>query len=265
MIRQPAFSRISRYSKRDRRRSPVAMGVRRSRCSCAIAFAFSNGIGSSNQPGRERAQRVVEHHRRARRQELAALDEDLAVGTQALARTGDRAPRRGGFRRPRRRAGPRARTGRHLKAVKPRRTASRAPANASSRRPRALQPVARVAAKRRAHRAAEQSRDGHAEPLAFEVPQRDVERGQRGLEHGAAAPAPRVIEAVPVPLGAGGVLPDEVRRVFADRGLDRLDRAVQRRLAPADEALVGGDAHEQPVAPVDPVLERVDAGDLHEI
>ena len=45
----------------------------------------------------------------------------------------------------------------------------------------ALQPVARVAAQPRAERAAEQPRDRHAEPLAFEVPQRDVERGQRGL------------------------------------------------------------------------------------
>ena len=51
-MRQPPFSRSSRYSKRDSRRSPVAIGVLRSRCSAAIAFAFSNGIGSSNQPGR---------------------------------------------------------------------------------------------------------------------------------------------------------------------------------------------------------------------
>src|SRR5438093_7485347 len=68
---------------------------------------------------------------------------------------------------------------------------------------------------------------------------------------------------MPVPLGTGGVQPDEVRRIFADRRFDRLERTVQRRFAPADEALVGRDAHEQPVAPVDPVLERIDAGDLH--
>ena len=67
----------------------MAIGVRMSRCSCAIAAAFSNGIGSSNQPGPERPQRVVEQHRGARRQELAALDEDLAVAAQALARALD--------------------------------------------------------------------------------------------------------------------------------------------------------------------------------
>jgi hypothetical protein len=50
-------------------------------------------------------------------------------------------------------------------------------------------------------------------------------------------------------------VPDKVRRVLVNRRLDRFDRAVQRPFAPADETLVGGHAHEQPVAPVDPVLE----------
>ena len=64
-------------------------------------------------------------------------------------------------------------------------------------------------------------------------------------------------------LGPGRILADEMGRVLADGRFDRLDRAVQRRLAPAHQALVGADADEQPVAPVDPVLERVDAGDFH--
>jgi len=125
--------------------------------------------------------------------------------------------------------------------------------------------MARVRLERGALRTAEQSRDRHAEALAFEIPQRDVERRERGLEHGATAPSPRVVQPLPVTLGSRGIVPDEMRRELAYRGLDGLQRAVQRALAPPAEPLVGFDAHEQPVAPVDPVLERGDGGDLHRL
>src|ERR1022692_5293169 len=70
---------------------------------------------------------------------------------------------------------------------------------------------------------------------------------------------------MPMPLGTRGVLTHQVRRVLMDGRFHGLDGAVQRRFAPSGQAVVGGDAHEQPVAPVQPELERVDAGNFHEM
>ena len=64
-------------------------------------------------------------------------------------------------------------------------------------------------------------------------------------------------------LGSRGILADEMAGKFADRRLDRFEGAVQRRLAPADQPVIGLDPHEHPVAPVDPVFERFNLGDLH--
>ena len=38
-----------------------------------------------------------------------------------------------------------------------------------------------------------------------------------------------------MPLGTGRILSDQMRRELADRGLDRLERTVQRTLAPAGQ------------------------------
>jgi len=66
-----------------------------------------------------------------------------------------------------------------------------------------------------------------------------------------------------VALGTRRILADQVRCELTDRGLDSVDGAVQRAFAPAAQSLVGVDANEQPVAPVDPVLERFDSRDAH--
>jgi hypothetical protein len=64
-------------------------------------------------------------------------------------------------------------------------------------------------------------------------------------------------------LRAGRVLADQMRREFLDCRFDTADGAVQRCLAPSDDAVIGGDAHQQPVAPVDPVFEGFYLGDFH--
>src|SRR4051812_16985638 len=69
---------------------------------------------------------------------------------------------------------------------------------------------------------------------------------------------------MPVAFGSGRVLPDEMRRIGVDGGFDGFDRTMQRGLAPAVNAFVGLDTDEQPVAPVDPVLERLDLRYFHE-
>ena len=121
-----------------------------SRCNCAIAFAFSNGIGSSNQPGRKGCSASSSSTAvRGDRNSLHSMKISPS-GPGAFARRLHQRARPCGSRRPRCRAGPRSENGRHLKAVKPRRTASRAPSKRLLRRVGALQPVARVAAQRRA-------------------------------------------------------------------------------------------------------------------
>ena len=261
-MRQPPFSRSSRYSKRDSRRSPVAIGVLISRCSAAIAFAFSNGIGSSNQPGRNgcSASSII----------TAVRGDRNSLHSMKMSASGP-APSRARFHQRRGFADfPGGVVAQALERERATLERGEAAAHRFLRagerllgRVGALQPVACVAAELRTERSAEKPSHRHAEPLAFEVPQRDVERGQRCLQHRAAAPAPRVIQAVPMALGSRRVLADQVRRVLADCRLDRLQRAVERAFAPAGDPFVGVDADEQPVHPVDPEFERFNPGDLH--
>ena len=130
-MRQPPFSRSSRYSKRDSRRSPVAIGVLISRCSATIAFAFSNGIGSSNQPGRNgcSASSII----------TAVRGDRNSLHSMKMSASGPAPSRAPSISAAALRISPAVlsrrpsnENGRHLNAVKPRRTASCAPANAFS-------------------------------------------------------------------------------------------------------------------------------------
>ncbi len=205
---------------------------------------------------------IVHHHGRARREELAALDQDVGVRSGAFTRRFDQRSRLANLRRRVvAQAFERERPAFERGEAAPHRFLRAG--ERLLRRIGALQPMARIAAQPRPERPAEQARDRNAEALALEIPQRDVERGQRRRKHRAAAPAPGVVETVRMALGTARILPDQVRRVFANRGFDGFHRAVQRAFAPAAKSLVGVDADEQPVHPVDPELERLDPRDAH--
>jgi hypothetical protein len=156
MMRHPAFSMISRYSWRDSRRSPGRDG----RAQVALELRHRLRVLERDrlfEPARtRRAQRVVEQHGRARRQELAALDEDLSVGPRPsrAAATSSAARRISPASSSRRPSLPKRAA---LERGEP---ATRGFARAVESvlgRPRSLQPMARVAAQRRAYRAAQKA------------------------------------------------------------------------------------------------------------
>src|SRR5204862_6801824 len=99
--------------------------------------------------------------------------------------------------------------------------------------------------------------------LAFEIPERHVQAGLGRRLDRPTPPAPGVVHLHPEPLDSGRILADQDRAQLMDRGVDRVDRAVQRRLAPAVKALVGADPDEHPVLPLGPVAVRLDRRDLH--
>ncbi len=123
-----------------------------------------------------------------------------------------------------------------------------------------------------AHRAPEQCMHGHAERLALDVPQRDVEPGERALqprdmrsgsalcveywrwgdwmgsthhEHGSTGVEAAAHGGLPDVLDAVRARADEALQV-GERALDGLRVSLKRRLAPADDAVGGFDAHEEP-------------------
>ena len=118
--------------------------------------------------------------------------------------------------------------------------------------------------------AAEQLVDRLAEQLALDVPQRDVERGQRA---GQRALRPELDAGVQQRVEQHGmierVLADQRRRQVVADDAERGEAALhRRRLADAVDAVIGVDAHEGAVLRRLVVrrpahLEGVDAGDLH--
>ncbi len=265
MMRQPAV--LEELAVLEARQEPLAGGDRRARCRAAAApspSAFSNGNRLLEPAGPERPQCVVEQHRGARRQELAALDEDLAVavpGPRARPRSARRRARISPASSSRR---PSYENGRHLNAWKPRRTASarrrklpRAsarPAASGSRSRAGACGRRRPAGARRARRAAcprGPTTRCRARTARSRTRRRraSATRGRGGASAARAPPDP-----APTRCGAYSRM-----AVSTDSMAPCSDASPQ-----PDEAFVGRDAHEQPVAPVDPVLERVDAGDLHD-
>ena len=121
-----------------------------------------------------------------------------------------------------------------------------------------------VGAQMVAHLAAEQAPHRHAERLAENVPQRDLDAADRRHAFDAEAP-----EAVPrhdlvALLDVAGILPDQQRLEIFERADDGAGLPFERRLAPAEQAgLVGLDPHEHPVAHFRVADARRDRGDLH--
>ena len=109
-----------------------------------------------------------------------------------------------------------------------------------------------------AHPAAEEFVDGHAEVLALDVPQRDVDRRDRAAD-GAAGEVVGAQHDIPVVLDRHRVAADEVLGILGDRGGAGLELAPGAGLADAGETRIRLDAGEAEA--VD--HEGFDFGDLH--
>ena len=86
--------------------------------------------------------------------------------------------------------------------------------------------------------------------LREDVPQRDVDRGNRGHRHRAASPVRAAIEKLPGVLDASGVATDQVGNdvLLQVRGHRQL-AAIERRIAEADDARARLDPERDEVAP----------------
>src|SRR4051794_39130618 len=111
-----------------------------------------------------------------------------------------------------------------------------------------------------ADRTAEQVVDRHAVVLAFDVPQGLVDARERAHVDGAAAVEPAAVEHRPDVLDVARVPADQVVGELVDGGGDGGGAALDHGFAPADGAVVGLDAQEQP-----PRRHRIggDRPDLH--
>ena len=110
--------------------------------------------------------------------------------------------------------------------------------------------------------AAEQLVDRHAERLALDVVEGDVDGGDRRLQHAAALEVLAAIHLLPERADLHRVAADEELAIVLDRADHGLLAAGQAALAPAVDALVGLDLDEQLVAGADPDRIGLDRGDL---
>ena len=109
-----------------------------------------------------------------------------------------------------------------------------------------------------AHRPAEQFVDRHLQRAALDVPQRDVDGGNRRVDRQPLKVA-EAVHDVPVMLDLERALADEILGEPPDRGTRRLDVTPRARFPVAGDALVGIDAHEHELADV----QRLDFRDFH--
>src|SRR5690606_9177276 len=96
------------------------------------------------------------------------------------------------------------------------------------------------------YRATEQRVHRYAVRLPGDVPQRLIETGHRAGEYGSTAVEAALGEHMPVVFDPPRVLSDQVLGEHVDRGPYDLGAPFDDRLAPAHQAVVGGDAAEQP-------------------
>ena len=96
------------------------------------------------------------------------------------------------------------------------------------------------------HRPAEQAVDRHVQRLAGDVPQRLVNTGDRRGEHRAAAVEVRLGHRLPQALDVRRIAAHDELAEGPQRPGHGLRMPLQRGFAPADDALVGLDAHERP-------------------
>ena len=118
-----------------------------------------------------------------------------------------------------------------------------------------LAPVAVVDAHRLRPRRPGKPPDRLPEALAFDIPQRDIDGGQRGHQNRAVAIARElVVVAVPVVLDAAGVIAGQKRREPPDRLLDNFHPPGDGAFAQAGDAGIGLHFEEQIVAVLDGVF-----------
>ena len=116
-----------------------------------------------------------------------------------------------------------------------------------------------------AHRPAPELVARHAVDLAEDVPQGDVDAGDRGAADDAVAvPEVLAVHHLPEVLDPRRVFADEQLREILDRADDGARVPLERRLAPAVQpGLVGEDLDEDPVPHPGVADVRFDCGDLH--
>src|SRR4029453_14634578 len=96
---------------------------------------------------------------------------------------------------------------------------------------------------------AEQLVDGHVQGLALDVPQGQVDRSDGCHGDGAAAPVGTTVEVLPVVFDPVGVPSEQCgREVVAEVAGHGEFAAVQGGVAPADDAVIGGDFEGDEVA-----------------
>ena len=111
----------------------------------------------------------------------------------------------------------------------------------------AFRPAVGVDAQALLHLAAEELVDRHAELLADEIVERDVDGADGGEHHPAhAVVVEEPVHPLPQLLDVPGALADDDRAQVADGGGDRLDAGEVGAFTPADQAVGGLDAAEQP-------------------
>ncbi len=114
-----------------------------------------------------------------------------------------------------------------------------------------------------AHQAAQQLVDRDVQRLALDVPEGDIDRGERGgyRAFGRKEPSPR--EGLPEMLDTKRVLTDQQGLEMLDRAGDRQLTAGQTRFADAGDPFVGVDDDEEEVAKPAPDGIAGDIGDAH--
>ena len=110
---------------------------------------------------------------------------------------------------------------------------------------------------------AEKLVDRHAQRLAANVVERDVDRRDGGSQHPATLEVLAPIHLLPERAGTHRVAPDEELRVVLECAHHRLLAARQPRFTPAVHALVGLDLDEQLVPNPHPGGVRLDRRDPH--
>ena len=111
--------------------------------------------------------------------------------------------------------------------------------------------------------AAEQLVDGHAERLALDVVERDVDGADRGGEHAAALEILAAVHLLPERARAHRVAPDHELAKMLDRAGHGALAPGKARFAPAENPLIRLDLDDELVAHADPDDQRMDGGYFH--